>query len=157
MPAVRWPPLATPQIRRGAPAAIEIVENMERTAEYHRSRLLLQEWHSATGLLYVNEVIREDDRPAAKRGGAMSISIRMGAAGRSSEGHVAIACMAVQSILTDRQHIDAMKDMDVCAELGHQVTRSENDHLMVSVSDPAWGCRRCSVSDSSMLRYDESS
>jgi C4-dicarboxylate-specific signal transduction histidine kinase len=137
---LRWLTRDRPDVEEAREAASRIVKDATRAAEIiSRIRLMFRKGTPERGVLDVNEIIRE-----------MIVLLRSEATRHSISFHTDLATDLPQ-VMGDRVQlqqvfmnlilngIDALKDMDGKRELTISSRRTENEQLLVSVSDTGVG------------------
>ncbi len=137
---LRWLAGDTPNLEEARAAAMRIVKDQTRAAEIiSRVRLLFKKGALQRELVDVNEVIRE--MIVLLHGEATRYSISVRAELAADLPQVTGDRVQLQQVLMNlmMNSIDAMKDVDGTRELAIKSQRSENEQLMVSVTDTGVG------------------
>jgi C4-dicarboxylate-specific signal transduction histidine kinase len=137
---LRWLTRDQPDLEEARAAASRVVKDATRAAEIiSRVRLLFKKDTSQRELVDINEIIRE--MIVLLRGEATRhlISFRTDLAADLPQ--VTADRVQLQQVLMNLMinGIDAMKDVDGLRELTINSRRSENEHLLISVSDTGVG------------------
>jgi len=137
---LRWLTRDEPNLEEARAAALRIVNDGTRAAEIiKRIRLLFKKGTSERELVDVNEVIRE--MIALLHGEAMRYFIVVRTELEADAVPVTADPVQLQQVLMNLMlnAFDAMKDADGVRELNIKSQRSENDQLLVCVSDTGLG------------------
>jgi len=137
---LRWLDGETPNLEEARAAAMEIVKDGTRAAEIiTRVRLLFQKGAPQRELVDLNEVIRE--MIVLLRSETVRYNISVGADLASDLPQVLADRVQLQQVMMNLMlnSIDAMKNVDGSRELIIQSRRSDNDQLLLSVSDTGVG------------------
>jgi C4-dicarboxylate-specific signal transduction histidine kinase len=137
---LRWLAADTPNIEEARAAATRIVNDGKRAAEIiSRIRLLFKKGTPERELLDVNEVIRE--MIVLLRGETTRYSIPVRTELAADLPQVMGDRVQLQQVLMNliMNSIDAMKDVNGTRELVIKSQRSENEQVLVSVSDTGAG------------------
>src|ERR1700694_4753184 len=137
---LRWLARDTPNIEEARAAAMRIVKDGTRAGEIiSRIRLLFKKGTPERELVDANEVIRE--MIVLLRSEAMRYSISVRTELAEDLPQVLGDRVQLQQVLMNliMNSIDAMKDVEGTRELVIKSQRSENEHLLVSVSDTGVG------------------
>ncbi len=137
---LRWLAADTPNLEEARAAAMRIVKDGMRAGDIiSRIRLLFKKGTPARELVDVNEVIRE--MIVLLRSEAMRYSIGIRTALAEDLPQVLGDRVQLQQVLMNliMNSVDAMKDVDGTRDLVIKSQRTENEHLLVSVSDTGVG------------------
>jgi C4-dicarboxylate-specific signal transduction histidine kinase len=137
---LRWLRRDQPDVEEACEAALRVVKDATRAAEIiSRIHMLFKKGAPQRELVDVNEVIREMLVLLRSEATRYSISIRTKLAGDFH--HVMGDRVQLQQVLMNLMinSIEAMKEVDETRELIITSQRTENEHLMVSVSDTGVG------------------
>src|ERR1700674_4188418 len=137
---LRWLARDTPNIEEARAAAMRIVKDGTRAGEIiSRIRLLFKKGTPERELVDANEVIRE--MIVLLRSEAMRFSISVRTELAEDLPQVLGDRVQLQQVLMNliMNSIDAMKEVEGTRELAIKSQRSENEHLLVSVSDTGVG------------------
>src|SRR6267143_2117498 len=137
---LRWLAGNTPNLKEARAAAMRIVKDGTRAGEIiSRIRLLFKKGTPERELVDVSEVIRE--MIVLLRSEAMRYSISVRTELAEDLPQVLGDRVQLQQVLMNliMNSIDAMKDVEGTRELVIKSQRSENEHLLVSVSDTGVG------------------
>jgi len=137
---LRWLAGHTPNLKEARAAAMRIVKDGTRAGEIiSRIRLLFKKGTPQRELVDLNEVIRE--MIVLLRSEAMRYSISVRTELAADLPQVLGDRVQLQQVLMNliMNSIDAMKDVEGTRELGIKSQHSENEHLLVSVSDTGVG------------------
>jgi PAS domain S-box-containing protein len=137
---LRWLAGDIPNLEEAREAAMRVVKDSRRAAEIiSRTRLLFKKGASERELVDINEVIREMIVLLRNEVAQYSISIRTSFAAdcpRIMADRVQLQQVLMNLIMNS---IDAMKDVGGMRELAIQSACTENEQLLVSVSDTGVG------------------
>ena len=137
---LRWLARDTPNIEEARAAAMRIVKDGTRAGEIiSRIRLLFKKGTPERELVDANEVIRE--MIVLLRSEAMRFSISVRTELAEDLPQILGDRVQLQQVLMNliMNSIDAMKEVEGTRELAIKSQRSENEHLLVSVSDTGVG------------------
>jgi PAS domain S-box-containing protein len=137
---LRWLAADTPNLEEARAAVARIVKDGTRAAEIiKRIRLLFKKGILQREFVDINDVIRE--MIVLLRGEAMRYSISIRTELAAGLPQVLGDRVQLQQVLMNLMinGIEAMKDVDGTRELGIKSQRSENEHILVSVSDTGVG------------------
>jgi PAS domain S-box-containing protein len=137
---VRWLAADTPNLEEARAAALRIVNDGRRAAEIiNRIRLLFKKGNSQRESVDVNEVVREMTVLLGGEATRHSVSVRTELA--ADLPHVIGDRVQLQQVLMNliMNSIDAMKAVDGSRELAIKSQRTENEQLLISVSDTGVG------------------
>ena len=137
---LRWLTRDQPDLEEARAAAARVVKDATRAAEIvSRIRLLFKKDTSQRELVDINEIIREMIVLLSGEATRYSISFRTDLA--TNLPRVMADRVQLQQVLMNLMinGIDAMKDVDGTRELNIKSRRSENEHLLISVSDNGVG------------------
>ena len=137
---MRWLATDTPNLEEAREAAARIVKDQTRAAEIiSRIRLLFKKGTPERRLLDVNEVIREMVVLLRSEATRYSVSVRTELAADLPQ--VMGDRVQLQQVLMNliMNSIDAMKAVDGTRELAIKSQRTENEEVLVSVSDTGAG------------------
>jgi PAS domain S-box-containing protein len=137
---LRWLTRENPDIEEARQTATRIVKDATRAAEIiSRIRLLFKKDTSERELVDVNELIREMIVLLRSEASRYSVSVRTELA-RDLPQIMADRVQLQQVIMNlVTNSVDAMKDVEGMRELAIKSQRSENEHLLLSVSDTGIG------------------
>src|SRR6202165_250979 len=138
--SLRWLAAVPPNLKEARAASMRIVKDATRAGEIiSRIRLLFKKGTPQRELVDVSEVIRE--MIVLLRSEAMRYSISVRTALAEELPQVLGDRVQLQQVLMNliMNSIDAMKDVEGTRELVIKSQRSENEHLLVSVSDTGVG------------------
>jgi len=137
---LRWLAGDTPDIEEARGAAMRIVKDAKRAAEIvNRIRQLFKKGTSQRELLDVNEIIQE--MTVLLRGETTRFNILVATDLAADLPQVMADRVQLQQVLMNLMinGIEAMKDMDGTRELAIKSQRTENEQLLVTVSDTGIG------------------
>jgi PAS domain S-box-containing protein len=137
---MRWLARDHPDMEEAREAALRVVKDATRAAEIiSRIRLLFNKGTPQRELVDVNEVIREMVFLLRSEAIRYNISVRTDLAADLPQvmGDRVQLPQVLMNLMVNS--IDAMKDVDGTRELAIQSQRTENDQLLVSVSDTGVG------------------
>jgi len=137
---VRWLAAGTPNVEESRAAALRIVKDGTRAAEIiSRIRLLFKKGTPQRELVDVNDIIRE--MIVLLRGEATRYSISIRTALATDLPEIMADRVQLQQVLMNlmMNAIDAMKDVDGTRELDIKSDRTEDEQLLLSVSDTGGG------------------
>jgi signal transduction histidine kinase len=137
---VRWLTRDEPDLGEAREAALGVVRNAKRASDIiNRIRLLSKKGESKRQLADVNELIREII--ALLRNEAQRYAISILADLDPNLPKVVADSVQVQQVIMNliMNSIDAMKDVDHKRELVVRSQRTENERLMISISDTGVG------------------
>jgi PAS domain S-box-containing protein len=137
---IRWLEADVPNLEKARAAAMRIVKDATRAAEIiSRIRLLFQKGTQQLELIDVNEVIEE--MIVLLRGEATRYSISVRTELAADLPQVMGDRVQLQQVMMNLMinSIDAMKSVDGTRELAIKSQRTENEQLLVSVSDTGVG------------------
>jgi PAS domain S-box-containing protein len=137
---LRWLTRDKPDVEEARAAAMRIVNDGTRAAEIiKRIRLLFKKGTSERELVDVTEVIRE--MIVLLRDEAVRNSILVQTQFEEETPRVMADRVQVQQVLMNLMlnAVDAMKDADGAREINIKSQRTENDHVLVCVSDTGLG------------------
>jgi C4-dicarboxylate-specific signal transduction histidine kinase len=137
---LRWLTRDSPDLEEARAAAMRIVKDGTRAAEIiTRVRLLFQKGAPQHELVDLNEVIRE--MILLLRSETVRYNISLGADLASGLPQVLADRVQLQQVMMNLMlnSIDAMKNVDGSRELIITSRRSDNEHLLLSVSDTGVG------------------
>jgi C4-dicarboxylate-specific signal transduction histidine kinase len=137
---VRWLSRNPPDIEEARAAAMRIVNDGKRAAEIiSRVRLLFQKGAAQRELVDLNEVVRE--MILLLRSETVRYNISVGADLAADLPQVLADRVQLQQVMMNLMlnGIDSMKDVDGSRELTITSRRSDNEHLLLSVSDTGVG------------------
>ena len=137
---LRWLTRDQPDLKEAREAAARMVKDATRAAEIvSRIRLLFKKDTSHRELVDLNEIIRE--MIVLLRGEATRYSISVRTELATDLPQVTADRVQLQQLLMNLMinGIDAMKEVDGMRQLTINSSRSENEHLLVSVSDTGVG------------------
>ena len=137
---LRWLAGDTPDIEEARGAAMRIVKDAKRAAEIvNRIRQLFKKGTSQRELLDVNEIIQE--MTVLLRGETTRFNILVATDLAADLPQVMADRVQLQQVLMNLMinGIEAMKDMDGTRELAIRSQRTENEQLLVTVSDTGIG------------------
>ena len=137
---LRWLTRDSPDLEEARAAAMRIVKDGTRAAEIiTRVRLLFQKGAPQRELVDLNEVIRE--MILLLRSETVRYNISLGADLASGLPQVLADRVQLQQVMMNLMlnSIDAMKNVDGSRELIITSRRSDNEHLLLSVSDTGVG------------------
>jgi len=137
---LRWLAGDTPDIEEARGAAMRIVKDTKRAAEIvNRIRQLFKKGTSQRELLDVNEIIQE--MTVLLRGETTRFNILVATDLAADLPQVMADRVQLQQVLMNLMinGIEAMKDMDGTRELAIRSQRTENEQLLVTVSDTGIG------------------
>jgi signal transduction histidine kinase len=137
---LRWLTRDQPDLEEAREAASRVVKDTTRAAEIiSRIRLLFKKDTSRRELVDINEIIQEMIVLLRGEASRYSISFRTDLAADLPQ--IMADGVQLQQVLMNlmMNGIDAMKDVDGARALSIHSRRSENEHLLVSVSDTGVG------------------
>ena len=137
---LRWLTRDQPDLGEAREAASRVVKDVTRAAEIiSRVRLLFKKDTSQRELADINEIIQE--MIVLLRGEATRYSISFRTDLAADLPHVMADRIQLQQVLMNLMinGIDAMKEVDGMRQLSVNSRRSENEHLLVMVSDTGVG------------------
>jgi signal transduction histidine kinase len=137
---VRWLTRDQPDLEEARAAALRIVKDGTRAAEIiSRIRLLFKKGTPQRELVDVNDIIRE--MIVLLRGEATRYSISIRTALATDLPEIMADRVQLQQVLMNlmMNAIDAMKDVDGTRELDIKSDRTEDEQLLLSVSDTGGG------------------
>jgi PAS domain S-box-containing protein len=137
---LRWLAGDTPNIEEARAAALRIVKDVKRAAEIvSRVRQLFKKGTSQRELVDVNEIIRE--MTLLLRGESTRYNILIGTDLATDLPHVVVDRVQLQQVLMNLMinGIEAMKDADGMRELTVRSERTQNEEVVVSVTDSGVG------------------
>jgi PAS domain S-box-containing protein len=137
---LRWLTRDQPDLEEAREAASRVVKDTTRAAEIiSRIRLLFKKDTSRRELVDINEIIQE--MIVLLRGEASRYSISFHTDLAADLPQIMADGVQLQQVLMNlmMNGIDAMKDVDGARALSIHSRRSENEHLLVSVSDTGVG------------------
>jgi PAS domain S-box-containing protein len=137
---VRWLTRDNPNLGEAREAALGAIRNAKRAADIiNRIRLISKKGESKRQLVDINEVIQEIIALLHHEAYRYSISIRTELA--ANLPRVMADSVQVQQVMMNliMNGIDAMKDVDPIREISIRSERSEDQQLVISVSDTGVG------------------
>jgi PAS domain S-box-containing protein len=137
---LRWLTRENPDIEEARETATRIVKDATRAAEIiSRIRLLFKKGTSERELVDLNELVREMIVLLRNEATRYSVSVRTDLA-RDLPQIMADRVQLQQVIMNlITNSVDAMRDVEGARELAIESQRSENEHLLLSVSDTGVG------------------